>query len=257
MGERRRLKNIEIQQDFLNDLEESKRRKAILAEEERLNDERIQALQTARRQAEIAREEEEKRLKKEKEKDMMKMKAAVEQERELMLKREHLRMVRQQEEEERAWRAKELQKAQAQRERDEKIMRLRDIQIEQKQEDAARAVEKERTYWNDVQKTWHQTVQREAQENELKAKTKHSYMNDLKTQMKLRQAKKVEERKREREEVNMKDTERRDFKDRLQNLRDKKLSQLRAYNVPETYIKEIEKKCQSSAKSRFTFSYFG
>ena len=52
-------------------------------------------------------------------------------------------------------------------------------------------------------------------------------MNDLKTQMKLRQAKKVEERKKEREEVNMKDTERRDFKDRLQNLRDKKLSQLR------------------------------
>ena len=45
--------------------------------------------------------------------------------------------------------------------------------------------------------------------------------------MKLRQAKKVEERKKEREEVNMKDTERRDFKDRLQNLRDKKLSQLR------------------------------
>ena len=52
-------------------------------------------------------------------------------------------------------------------------------------------------------------------------------MNDLKTQMKLRQTKKVEERKKEREEVNMKDTERRDFKDRLQNLRDKKLSQLR------------------------------
>ena len=174
--ERRRLKNIEIQQDFLNDLEESKRRKAILAEEERLNDERIQALQTARRQAEIAREEEEKRLKKEKEKDMMKMKAAVEQERELMLKREHLRMVRQQEEEERAWRAKELQKAQAQRERDEKIMRLRDIQIEQRQEDAARAVEKERTYWNDVQKTWHQTVQQEAQENELKAKVNFKHL---------------------------------------------------------------------------------
>ena len=52
-------------------------------------------------------------------------------------------------------------------------------------------------------------------------------MNDLKTQMKLRQTKEVEERKKEREEVNMKDTERRDFKDRLQNLRDKKLSQLR------------------------------
>ena len=64
-------------------------------------------------------------------------------------------------------------------------------------------------------------------DNYFFVQTKHSYMNDLKTQMKLRQTKKVEERKKEREEVNMKDTERRDFKDRLQNLRDKKLSQLR------------------------------
>ena len=96
------------------------------------------------------------------------MKAAVEQERELMLKREHLRMVRQQEEEERAWRTKELHKAQAQKEKDEKIMRIRDIQIQQRQEDAARAVEKERRYWDDVQKTWHETVQQEKQENDLK-----------------------------------------------------------------------------------------
>ncbi len=31
----------------------------------------------------------------------------------------------------------------------------------------------------------------------------------------------------------------------------------RAYNVPEKYIREIEKKCQQMAKSRFTLNYFG
>ena len=31
----------------------------------------------------------------------------------------------------------------------------------------------------------------------------------------------------------------------------------RAYNVPDRYVREIEKKCQNTAKSRFTFSYFG
>ena len=170
--EMRRLKNIEIQQDFLLDVEESRKRKALMAEEERLNDERIQALQTARRQAEITREVEEKKQKKEKEKEMMKMKAAVEQERELMLKREQLRMVRQQEEEERAWRSKELRKAQDQKERDEKIMRIRDIQIMQRQEDGARMVEKERQHWDDVQKTWHETVQQEKQEIELKSQVR-------------------------------------------------------------------------------------
>ena len=89
-----------------------------------------------------------------------------------MLKREQLRMVRQQEEEERAWRAKELQKAQEQKERDEKIMKIRDIQIMQRQEDAARIVEKERRHWDDVQKTWHETVEQEKKELDLKSQVR-------------------------------------------------------------------------------------
>ena len=52
-------------------------------------------------------------------------------------------------------------------------------------------------------------------------------MNDLQTQMKNAQDKKREQLKKEREEVGVKDTERRDMKERLQNLRDKKLHQLR------------------------------
>lgn len=31
----------------------------------------------------------------------------------------------------------------------------------------------------------------------------------------------------------------------------------RAYNIPEKYLREIEKKCHQMAKSRFSLSYFG
>ena len=31
----------------------------------------------------------------------------------------------------------------------------------------------------------------------------------------------------------------------------------RAYNVPEKYIKDIERKSQMNQKSRFTYAYFG
>ena len=47
-----------------------KRRKAIEEEKQRKEDERIFELQTSRRQAEIEKEFEDKRIKKEKEKDM-------------------------------------------------------------------------------------------------------------------------------------------------------------------------------------------
>ena len=54
-------------------------------------------MQDSRRQAEIRREEEGKKQKRERERDMMRMKAAVEKEQELKLKREELRLIRQQE----------------------------------------------------------------------------------------------------------------------------------------------------------------
>ena len=169
-AEIRKMKNLEIQQQMLLDVEESRLRKAQLAEEERLNDERIYSLQNARREAEIARENESKKQKKDREREMQRMKAAVEQEHELKLKREQLRLVRQQEAEERAWRTKEMDKAVAQKARDSKIMKIRDLQIQQRQEDAARAVERERRYWDDIQKTWHEAIQQEKEEDNLKRK---------------------------------------------------------------------------------------
>ena len=55
------------------EIEESKKRKAIEEEKKRKEDERIQDLQTARRQAEIEKDLEEKRMKREKEKEMARL----------------------------------------------------------------------------------------------------------------------------------------------------------------------------------------
>ena len=72
------------------------------------------------------------------------------------------------------------------------------------------------------------------------------------------------------------DTRQSQHQERLEKIRERKIQQLRyveifsplitlirrntffrAYNVPERYLKEIEKKCHQMAKSRFTLSYFG
>jgi len=52
------------------EIEETRHRKAIEEEQRRLDDQRIEALQTARRNAEIFKEQEEKRIKREREKEM-------------------------------------------------------------------------------------------------------------------------------------------------------------------------------------------
>ena len=159
--EAKRIKGILMKQQMIMDVEEARRKKEKEAEDERLNNLRIQQLQSSRREAEIKREEEAKRIQKEKEREMARMKKAVEQERELLLKREELRLARQQEEEDRAWRKRELEKARIQTEKEQKTRNILDIQIRQRQEDAARSVEKEKQYWENIQSTWLEATEEE------------------------------------------------------------------------------------------------
>ena len=132
----------------------------------------VHQLQSSRREAEIQKEEEAKRVQRDKERQMASMKKAVEQERELMLKREELRLARQQEEEDRAWRKREVEKARLQAEKEEKVRKILDIQILQRQEDAARSVEKEKTYWENIQSTWLEATEEEKQIAESKLKVR-------------------------------------------------------------------------------------
>lgn len=46
-------------------------------------------------------------------------------------------------------------------------------QVRQRQENAARSVERDRKYWEDVQKTWHETTEADKAHLEIKAKVKY------------------------------------------------------------------------------------
>ena len=168
--EEKRLKGILMKQQMIMDVEEARRKKEKQAEDERLNNLRIEKLQSSRRDAEIKREEEAKRIQKEKEREMLRMKKAVEQERELLLRREELRLARQQEEEDRAWRKRELEKARMQTEKEEKTRNILDIQIRQRQEDAARSVEREKQYWENIQSTWLEATEEEKEKTNYQHK---------------------------------------------------------------------------------------
>ena len=162
----------ELKTVMMMDVEEARRKKTKDAENERLNNQRIEQLQSVRREAEIQREEEVKRIQKEKERQMARMKKAVEQERELMLKREELRLARQQEEEDRAWRKRELEKARIQTEKAEKVRNILDIQIRQRHEDAAKSVEREKQYWENIQSTWLEATEEEKKIADTKLKVR-------------------------------------------------------------------------------------
>ena len=68
---------------------------------------------------------------------MMRMKAAVEKEHELKLRREKLRLIRQQESEDRKWRQHNLEKARIEAQKNHDLQKIRQEQLRQREEIAA------------------------------------------------------------------------------------------------------------------------
>ena len=60
-------------------------------------------------------------------------------------------------------------------ERESEIRRIRDEQIRQRQENAARAVERDRQHWEEVQKLWHEANETDKKQQDFKTKVSKRY----------------------------------------------------------------------------------
>lgn len=226
-AEAKRNKMLDWQGQMVADIEETRKRKEIEAELAKKNEERILALQDSRRQAEIRKEEQTKREKRERERDMMRMKAAVEKEQELKLRREELRLIRQQEVEDRKWRQKNLEMARIEAQRNEEMRKLLAEQIRQREEIAARSVERDRQHWEEVRNMWQASVDLDRQQGEQKSKAKRDYLSALQAQMAQRSKVQATTKQNLNEEMKYADTERDLQQNRVHQLKDKKLQQLK------------------------------
>ena len=226
-AEAKREKMVELQQQMMIDVEETRKRREVEAERIRKNEERILALQDARREAEIRKEEEGKKSKREREKDMMRMKAAVEKEQELKLKREELRLVRQQEDEDRKWRQRKLEIARMEAQRNDELRRVRTEQLRQREEIAAKSVERDKQYWEEVRDMWQQSVQQDKSNLEMRSKAKREYLSALQSQMAEKHQSKINHQDELKDDSVLQETDRKTHQSRIQQLREKKLQQLR------------------------------
>lgn len=243
----KKTKTIEMQQQMMADVDEAKRRKELEEEMIQLNEERIEALQNARRVAEIGLEKEGKKAKREREMNMMKMKAAVEKEQELKLKREELRLIRQQEVEDRKWRQREIEVARMKAKREEEVRKIRVEQIRQREEIAARSVERDRQHWDEVRNMWQEGVDLEMKQQDMRSKVgfyftcrlstfdlmatifqgRKEYLNTLQSQMARNAQERLAGTQALKLEANYQDTERDHQQKRILQIREKKLQQLK------------------------------
>ena len=87
----------------------------------------------------------------------------------------------------------------------------------------------------------------------LNFQKKYEYLSELQSQMEENEEKRKREVIRRQHLSQRSDAEGSQYQDRLQKIRERKLQQLRAYNIPEKYIREIERKSQPG-KTRFSLA---
>ncbi|XP_067837265.1 cilia- and flagella-associated protein 45-like [Heptranchias perlo] len=155
-----------------------------------------------------------------------------------------LRAKRSQEASERAWRQKELEEGRKKVELYEMLKKSRSDQIRQKQRFLAVQGTKERQEFERVLKAQKQQMEKDKKEEEDRRRGRTDYAMTLREQIREREMKHIEERAAYFEEANRLKEEARQRRNRLEQVKRKKLEELRSVGLPEKYCRDIERRLE-------------
>ncbi|XP_072551518.1 cilia- and flagella-associated protein 45 isoform X2 [Salminus brasiliensis] len=236
-AEQRRLL-IEIQKINEENLLTKERRK----EEERLED--LRALEYTRKKLErdAEYEAEQRRIKKEKEKEVARLRALQERDRDHKAEQDELRARRNQEAAEREWRRKEKEQTKKKLEEEERLKAARLEQVIHREHMLSIEAGRERAEFERVLRTQQELIAREKQKEQLYRQQVLRHAEGVRQQVREREMLAVTRRRELFREGERLDEEARSRRARLEEIKEKKLKELKAAGLPEKYCSEVEQK---------------
>ncbi|XP_041098395.1 cilia- and flagella-associated protein 45 [Polyodon spathula] len=211
-------------------------------EEERLAD--LHALEYTRKklEREAEYEAEQERIKKEKEQDVARLRALQERDRDHRAEQDALRARRNQEAAEREWRRKEKQDALNKAKEYEELTRDRLQQVAHKEHLLSVEAGRERSEFNRVLRALETSIAHDKEKEEKSQREKFHNADGVRKQIREREAQAIENRRENFREGERLNQEARDRRAHLDEIKFKKLRELREAGLPEKYCKEVERK---------------
>lgn len=194
----------------------------------------------AARDAAFEAENEAKRM--EKEKDVARLRAQQERAHDLQAEKDALRAKREQERKEREWREKERITALKKKATDEEMKAAREWQIQNKEHYLAVEASKDRSEFQKVLKAQLELAEKEKSEDDRARHRKANYTENLQKQIRENELNRIQDRKAFFEEGVRLDDEARQRRAKLDEIKRKKLDELRMAGIPDKYCAEIERK---------------
>ncbi|XP_069797302.1 cilia- and flagella-associated protein 45-like isoform X2 [Narcine bancroftii] len=217
--------------------------KALEAKERLEAMERLHQEDLEKREAEF--EELQKRLRREKAIEIARLQALQKRAHDVKAEQDELRAKRSQEASEREWRRKELENEQKKAKLNEELTKSRLTQIKQKQHFLAVQATKEQQEFERVLNVQKEEIVKEQKAEEGRRHGRTKFATDLREQIREKEQKQIAERAAFFEEGKRLKEEAHQRRIRLNQIKKKKLDELRSVGLPEKYCHQIERRLQA------------
>ncbi|XP_056138839.1 cilia- and flagella-associated protein 45 [Lampris incognitus] len=240
--ERRREEQKCLQQEIMRINAETLQAKERRRAEEALADLRAMEYTHKKMEREAEFEAEQRRIKREKEKEVARLRALQERERDYKAEQDELRAKRNQEATEREWRRKEKERAEKKAQEDAMLKAARLEQVAHKEHLLSMEAGRERAEFERVLKAQQEAIAKQKAEEEKQQQRALGHAEAVRLQVKERELMAVAKRRDFFKEGDQLDEEARHRRIRLDEIKRKKLMELKAAGLPEKYYSKVERK---------------
>nr|XP_054363765.1 cilia- and flagella-associated protein 45 [Mirounga angustirostris] len=240
--ERRHQQKLKMQAEIKRINDENQKQKAELLAQEKLADQMVMEFTKKKMAREAEFEAEQERIRREKEKEIARLRAMQEKAQDYQAEQDALRAKRNQEVADREWRRKEKENAQKKVETEAKLRKSRLEQVAFKEHALAVQVQRDRDEFERILRAQREQIEKERLEEEKKATERLRHANELRRQVRENQQKQVQDRIATFEEGQRLKEEAQKRREHIDDIKKRKIEELRATGLPEKYCIEAERK---------------
>ncbi|KAM4628415.1 cilia- and flagella-associated protein 45 [Polymixia lowei] len=243
--DRKREEQMRLQQEIIRINTEALQTKEQKREEERLADIRAMEYTRKKMEREAEYEAEQKRIKREKEKEVTRMRALQERDRDYKAEQDELRARRNQEAADREWRRKEKDQAEKKAQEEATLKAARLKQVVHKEHLLSIEAGRERAEFERVLKAQQEAIAKRKEEEDRQRQRALRHAEGVRQQVRECELSAVAKRREIFKERDRLEEEARQRRTRLDEIKEKKLRELKAAGLPEKYCSEVERKVRT------------
>ncbi|XP_054276376.1 cilia- and flagella-associated protein 45-like [Macrosteles quadrilineatus] len=233
------------QREEMNKINQQLHHYACLEKEEgRLADLKVQEYMRRKAEVERAREQEHALQRLEKEKELARLRAMQKRAADTQAAKDEMNAMRIQDEVERAWRKKEREAAMARARKAEELRIAREQQILDRRKCQAIEIQREKEEMERIARVNREEQEKQKLEEQRRLCMLESHRMELLKQIGEKEKQKIKARQQQFEEGLAVKVEKQKREDTLKETMAKKMNMIRSHNVPEKYVREVERQLQ-------------